>query len=114
MTIELPTLFTIKDLRAIYNINFEIKTNYYGAYNSMPYKLRSILLPIANSLNLFENSKIQLVGGKKICLTPFVIKLCGDGTNVGRVKKLLNFNFTVLNEKIRCKTAAGNYSIGMR
>ena len=41
------------------------------------------------------------------------IKLCGDGTLVGRTRKLVNFAFTVINETDRAKSATGTYTIGI-
>jgi hypothetical protein len=112
LTTELPCLNVLTDLRAVFNINFKINSNYYGVYNSLSHKLKSVLLPIASGMNLFDESNILKDGTNLISKKKIQLKLGGDGTNLGRVKKLLNFNFTVLNEGNRCKTAAGNYSIG--
>ena len=84
LTLEMPALCSLIDLRSIYNINFKINSNYYGAFNYMPYKLRSILLPIAVNLKYFEN--LNLSKNMKKSNAKFLLKLCG--TQVGRVKKL--------------------------
>jgi hypothetical protein len=59
-------------------------------------------------MNLFEVNNILKDGTNLISKKKILLKLGGDGTNLGRVKKLVNFNFTVLNEENRCKTANGN------
>jgi hypothetical protein len=44
LTTELRCLNVLTDLRAVFNINFKINSNYYGVYNSLPHKLKSVLL----------------------------------------------------------------------
>ena len=46
-------------------------------------------------------------------LNIFKIKYYGDGTNVGKNLKLFNFNFSVIDETIKCNTAAGHYTLGI-
>jgi len=74
----------------------------------MPHKFKQVFQPILENLNLFDEKNIIFENGFKKSKKSIEVKLCADGTNVARCKKLLNFNFTVLNETQRCKTAKGN------
>lgn len=77
-------------------------------------KYKRILTLIAKKLNYFDPENIiTCAGGQKRSKTDFRIKICGDGTNIGRTLTLLNFCFTVLNDEINCIKAKGNYTIGV-
>lgn len=41
--------------------------------------------------------------------TKIKIKLCGDGTNIGRRLKIVNITFTILNEKDTAMSERGKY-----
>ena len=41
------------------------------------------------------------------------VKICGDGTNIGKKIKQLNFCFTLPDEGLRSQTASGNYTLGI-
>ena len=41
------------------------------------------------------------------------IKLCGDGTLIGKKKKQLNFCFTLPDNSLTSRTASGNYTLGI-
>ena len=41
------------------------------------------------------------------------IKLTGDGTQIGRELKVINFAFTILDEGERAQSVAGNYSVAI-
>lgn len=93
--------------------DFSLNSSYYGLWNNLSLKYPKILHPIAQRLNYFNEKNITNINGKKESKYPFIIKLCGDSTNVGKTFKCLNFNFCVINDKQRCKTAKGNYTIGI-
>lgn len=44
-------------------------------------------------------------------IAKFKVKICADGTNIGRSLKILNLNFSVLNEGKRAKTAKGQLNV---
>jgi hypothetical protein len=84
-----------------------------GVLNPINEKLVQVLKPIANRLGYFCDENVVLdENGQKLSKTPFILKPCGDGTNCGKVVKLLNVNFTVINDKKFCKSASGNFSLG--
>lgn len=84
----------IKTLNKMFNVSYGIKY----ASNDIVQKMNFILDSLVKNISI--SNKIRL-------------KLCADSTNIGRKLKVLNFNFSVLNETDRCKTASGHYVIGM-
>jgi hypothetical protein len=80
----------------------EQTANVVGVYVNAHEKIKLILENIVERLDLI-NSGVRTLK----------IKFCGDGTIVGRRRKLINFNFTCLNELERAKGPFGNYSLGI-
>jgi hypothetical protein len=80
----------------------------------MMLKFETVLRPILTRLNYFCDKSIVLnENNEKVYKELITIKICGDGTNIARVKKVLNFNFSVQNDRQFCKTAKGCFSIGV-
>ena len=99
--LKLPSLHQIKKLRKRLNTVFDITTIPNGAYVNIDNKIREIIpFLIRNYPNQFENGEI-------------IIKFSGDGTNICRNIKMLNFTFTIINEGQKAKTASGNYTLGV-
>jgi hypothetical protein len=62
-------------------------------FNPIELKLQTILTPIAERLGYFEPENIRSDKGVKLSKVPFILKICGDGTNIG--KSYLNLFFTL-------------------
>jgi hypothetical protein len=99
-------------LREKYAKNYPLNTNEKGVSNQVELKLREILTPIAQRLGYFKDDNIYLDNEIKKSKTTFLLKNCGDGTICSRAAKLLNLNFTVINDRKFCKSASGNFSWG--
>ena len=98
---EIPSLYKIKEFKKRLNKFFELKKNEYGSYVNAREKIEFVLKKVYKKLN------------KQIDNDTFSIKFSGDGTNITRTSvQLLNFTFTVLNDKDKCKTSNGNYILG--
>ena len=97
---EAPTLYQIKKDQERLNMIFKnyIKSNEKGYYIDVKFKLKFILTYLLAEI-VTENNIIR-------------IKFCADSTNIGRNIKILNLNFTCLNDK-NCKASRGNYCLGM-
>ncbi len=95
-------LYKIKQLREKYKVLYHLRPKLNGFYVSVKQKFNR-LLPLIyketyNDDNIYEK---------------FNIKFCLDGTRIGRNITILNLNFSVLNEKGKCKTARGHYLLGL-
>jgi hypothetical protein len=97
---EAPTLYRIKKDQERLNMMFKnyIKSNEKGYYIDVKFKIKFVLTNLLEKIAI-ENNTIK-------------IKYCADSTNIGRNLKLLNFNFTCLNDR-NCKASKGNYCLGM-
>jgi hypothetical protein len=71
--------------------------------NSFFYDVRKIML-----MNLY--SYIERVEGP---VGKIKIKIGADSTNIGRVTKLTNITFTILNDHEHCMSASGNFTLGI-
>jgi hypothetical protein len=54
-----------------------------GVMNKPMQKFERTLLPLAKKLKYFEPENIILLNDTLTSKTSFVLKLCGDGTNIG-------------------------------
>lgn len=97
---NLPNIDKIRNLRGEINELSTFVNNEYGYFIDFEEKLENVLRKLYNMSQIKENELIK-------------IKLCGDGTNVGRVKKMFNFSFSVINEPSICQSAKGHYTIGI-
>ena len=79
----MPPLNSIINLRKTFQPTFTIYQNYYGVYNDIEYKFKTVLDSIADRLGYFNLNNIIESEKSRISKTPFNIKLCGDGTNIG-------------------------------
>jgi len=97
---EAPTLYRIKKDQKRLNMIFKnyIKQNEKGFYIDVKFKIEFILTYLLGDI-IIENDIIK-------------IKICADSTNIGRNIKILNLNFTCLNDK-NCNSSSGNYCLGM-
>ena len=80
---------------------FDILSNSKGVFVSIEHKLRNHIQQLYDkgALNYLENNNIT-------------IKLCCDGTNISKKTTVYNVSFSIINEKMSCKTASGHYLIG--
>ena len=76
LKMELPKLYELIQLRKNIAAKFNIEQNYYGVYNDVEIKLKSVLEPIVERLGISNNQTIK-------------IKLCGDGTCIGNLYALV-------------------------
>lgn len=102
--IGLPSMPSLAKLRMHkYRLNefFDIEKNEYGNYVNVMQKIEYVLKKVyKKDPNLVKNDT-------------FYLKFSGDGTNLTKSSvQLLNFTFTILNDKEMCKTSAGNYILG--
>jgi hypothetical protein len=104
---HLPTLTKLIDLKNMLDSAIKINKDYYGAVNDMQQKLKVTLESIVRRLKL--NERVDRHGR----ILPIRLKFGGDGTQVGKTIKILNLTFTCLNDVDLCKSAFGNYSIGI-
>lgn len=100
LNLHLPKIDSIRSLRKRLDTMHPTFENFYGYYIKVEAKLKSIIENMIKTKIIEESNQV------------IKIKLCGDGTNCGKFKKILNFNFSVLNESI-CKSAKGHYTIGV-
>ena len=97
---EHPSLYRIRKERLLRNSSyFKIFGNEYGNYVDCEHKISFYIKQNFKRLNI-ENDTIR-------------VKLCGDGTNIGRKQKKLNFCFTLPDAGQIAKTATGNYTLGI-
>jgi hypothetical protein len=96
----LPPLSQVISQRLELNNLFTLNRTYYGVSNEIIPKLKICLKPIVDCLKIMPTETIKL-------------RLAGDGTQVGTVKKILNFTFTCLNDKKNCVGPMGNFTIGI-
>lgn len=89
------------------------KSDIRGVSNNWEQKIGQILPPLLTKLGYFNPENIEITNGTKKSTKKIVIKLAADGTNIGRVNKLLNHTFTVINDISMCRSANGNYSLGL-
>lgn len=75
-------------------------------------KFNQLLTPIVDRLGYLENDVVR-EGDQDWSTNTISIRLAADGTNIGRNVKLLNHTFTVINDTSFCKSACGNYSLGL-
>ena len=100
LNLKLPTLHKIRNKIKSFDNKFEIMENSRGVYVDIQNKLKQLIPRIKTN---FRNSEKILH-----------IKLSADGAQIIRHKSILNFTFTILNEKgSKPKTATGNYTIGI-
>jgi len=108
--LPIPSINRIKKARQTIDKKFKIFNNQMGVYLSMKAKLLFRLQIFFNK----EYGKINNLNDKDIFNDYKIhIKICADGTNIGRNLKLLNLTFTILNEGDAAKQATGNYTIGI-
>lgn len=107
--VQMPSLYFVKKFRDQIDTKFKIYNNQIGVYLSMKDKL-------SFRLQIFFNKKYgkkDNLNDKDIFVDHIIhVKICSDGTNIGRNLKLLNLTFTILNEGDAAKQATGNYTIG--
>ena len=107
--LKIPSLYSLKKLKDQIYEKFKIFNNQMGVYLSMKAKLLFRLQIFFNK----KYGKINNLNDKDIFNDYKIhIKICADGTNIGRNLKLLNLTFTILNEGDAAKQATGNYTIG--
>jgi hypothetical protein len=94
----------VKKIRYNFKTLYQPNTHEKGVYCNLNQKL-GLLLPLVYK-NLIKDIP-------DIDLDIFHLKFCVDGTNVGNNKIFLNFNFSIINEQNKCKTAFGHYVIGI-
>jgi hypothetical protein len=104
---HLPVLTRLQELRDKIGGLIKINQTYYGVNNDIPTKLKLVLEPLARRLKFNEDKDANGV------IKPIRLRLAGDGTVVGKRLKILNFTFACLNDEQNCKTANGNYTIGI-
>jgi hypothetical protein len=112
LTSHLPPLDHVVKLRHRYAKNYPLEANEKGVFNQVELKMKEILTPIAKRLGYFQPENIIVESGIKKSKTAILLKNCGDGTICSRAAKLLNLNFTVINDRKFCKSASGNFSWG--
>ena len=97
----MPSLYNLTRFKKRLNQFFELQSNDYGNFVNARQKIDYVLKKIyKRDPSLVKNNT-------------FMLKFSGDGTNITKTSvQLLNFTFTVLNEKEICKTSAGNYILG--
>ena len=101
LSLKIPSLHQIKKERKLLNSVFDINIIPEGAYANINNKLdRIIPFLIRHFPDKFVNREV-------------IIKFSGDGTNICRNIKILNFTFTIINEGQIAKTASGNYTLGV-
>ena len=97
---KMPGLNKIDEIKIKMNKFFEIKINDFGAYVNVEEKIQFIL------------SKIYLKLNKTIENDTFHLRFAGDGAMITKTRlTLMNFTFTVLNEKKY--SADANYLLGV-
>ena len=97
---EHPTLFRVRKERYARNqAYFKIYRNDYGNYVDCDKKICHYIKKNFDKLKIKDNT--------------IRVKLCGDGTNIGRKLKKLNFCFTLPDSGLFAQTAAGNYTLGI-
>lgn len=84
---NMPNLKSLIRLRDRMNSKFKIHVNAYGVYINPLIKIKWVLRNVVKKYGLKNDDLIT-------------IKLCGDGTQVGKKLKLFNFGFSVINEKV--------------
>jgi hypothetical protein len=98
---SMPTLYRIRAHRSRLNSFFDLKQNDFGHYVDARQKIEYVLKKI------YKKETTQIKDDT------FFLKFSGDGTNITKTSvQLLNFTFTVLNDKGICKTSSGNYILG--
>ena len=102
LNLDIPTFYSIRELRKqindTYNLNIRKKDGeIVGVSVNILEKFRKILPKIKR---------------KQANIIEFKIKLCADGTIISRDNKVINFNFSVLNDIEKAKSASGHYLIG--
>ena len=112
LRLPLPSIKKIKKHRKLLNSQLEKFT-----FEHKNFILVDIRSRIESQINYFlENNKNNsLVRNNKIVRNEneIWIKISSDGTNSGRNEKHINITFTLINEINKCKTASGNYYLGM-
>ncbi len=96
---DLPPINIIKECRFHINSSFRIFKCETGFYVDVEQKFFNILKRIIPKLNL-DNKLIR-------------IKLSGDGTNVSKRIKLINFTFSIIDEGLKARTSKGHYTLGI-
>jgi hypothetical protein len=96
------TIHHVRKKRDDFKQVYELIQHARGVYCRLREKL-DIILPLVYS-NLIKSGQV---------VEDFKLKFCVDGTQVGNNKNFLNFNFSILNEKSKCKTAFGHYILGI-
>jgi hypothetical protein len=100
LDLNLPSLYVLKAERKKYDAMLYIFENSKGVFIDIKEKLKHLIPKIKkNFANEFEHV--------------IHIKFSADGAQIIKNKLILNFTFTVLNEKEIAKTASGNYTVGM-
>ncbi len=98
---SMPTMYRIRAHRSRLNSFFDLRQNDFGHYVDARQKIEYVLKKI------YKKDSTQIKGDT------FFLKFSGDGTNITKTSvQLLNFTFTVLNDKEICKTSSGNYILG--
>ena len=98
LKLKLPSLYQVKKAQAKVDERFKISLKNDNVYVDFEEKSHFILTKIHE-----QDTTIKT----------FRLKFCADGVAVGRNLKVLNFNFSVLNEIEKCKRALGHYSLGI-
>lgn len=99
---QLPTLKRLTKLKKNLNSIFKLSTNAYGAFVNPEEKIKFVI----KQFLIREKEPVQD--------DTFIIKFSGDSTNITKANlKILNFAFTLINEKQTAKTSKGNYMLGV-
>jgi hypothetical protein len=98
---QFPTLYSLCKFRKNLNENLEIielneRIHFVNVADKISQQIHAFLLREPD----FLGNKIK-------------IKLSGDGTQIGRVLKIINITFTIVSDPKKCKTAKGNYTLGI-
>jgi hypothetical protein len=102
MSYNWPTFYAVSKLRQ--NLNSEciqnLKTNSKGFYLNVKTRMEEKLFDFFKSVLKSEIGRIT-------------VKFSADSTNVGQRLQILNFTFSIVNDKANCKTEYGHYIIGI-
>lgn len=100
LSLNIPNINIIKEIRERFNKMFQIFTNNKGAYIKVETKLHFLV-------EFYLHANIMKEG------ETIIVKLCGDGFTVCKTTKFLNISISIINEGNNAKSVNGHYLIGL-
>ena len=99
---SIPNMYSIKQKVKLLNSNWNLFAT--------PGEAEGIQISFKESLKE-QISRLQTKGDFKD--STIKVKVSGDGTNIGKRLKIVNFTYTILNEKDKAMTEKGNYVLAI-